>query len=270
MVGSSMLQERIDNGVDYLFIAVLFGGTWLLGRASRLWRTRVSRAEQHQNDLARLAVAEERLRIARELHDVLAHSLTVIAVQADAADAALARDSALAREPLRVIAATARNSLNEIRDMLHLLRSQDDPADESARASLALRPAPGLGTIDELIANARKAGLTVESRVAHGIGPLSPVIDLAAYRIVEEALTNVAKHAGPTSVRVDIRRSSENLELEVSNALGTPGPKPVSAGVGLLGVRERVMLVGGTLEVGAVENGEWRLRAELPLDGGVR
>lgn len=266
MVGSSMLQERVDNGVDYLFIVILFGGTWLLGRASRLWRSRVSHAEQHQHDLARLAVAEERLRIARELHDVVAHSLSIIAVQADAAEAALAHDPALAGEPLRAINASARGSLHEIRDMLQLLRSEDETDAEGE----ALRPVPGLDAIEELVANAAKSGLNVHSSIERGVGIIPPAVDLAAYRIVQEALTNVAKHAGSVAASVVVRRTSESVELEVSNAPGQARPKVVSAGVGLLGIRERVALLGGTLHTGRTGDGGFLLRAELPLDGGTR
>jgi signal transduction histidine kinase len=266
MVGTSMLEERVDNGVDYLFIVVLFGGTWLLGRASRLWRGRVNHAEQRQHDLARIAVAEERLRIARELHDVVAHSLSVISVQADAADAALARDPALAHEPLRAIHASARGSLHEIRDMLQLLRSEDDDTD----ADSTLRPTPGLAAIDELLASAERAGLTVDATIEPGAENIPPVIDLASYRIVQEALTNVAKHAGAVAARVIVRRASDRLELEVTNAPGTSRPKIASAGVGLLGIRERVELVGGTLRSGPTPEGGWQVRAELPLNGGAR
>jgi signal transduction histidine kinase len=266
MVGSSLLQERVDNGVDYLFIVILFGGTWLLGRASRLWRTRVSHAEQHQHDLARLAVAEERLRIARELHDVVAHSLSIIAVQADAAEAALAHDPVLAGEPLRAIKASARGSLREIRDMLQLLRSDD----ETDVGGEALRPVPGLAALDELVAGAAKSGLTIRSSIEGNLGALPPAVDLAAYRIVQEALTNVARHAGPVAATVVIRRTPQSVELEVENAPGAARARIVSAGVGLLGIRERVALLGGTLDTGRTDGGGYRLSAELPLDGGTR
>lgn len=265
MVGATLLQESADNGVDYLFIVIVFGGTWLLGRASRLWRTRVSHAERHQHDVAKLAVAEERLRIARELHDVIAHSLTVIAVQADAAQAALAHDPVLAREPLHAINTNARSSLHEIRDMLQLLRG-----DEADARGEPLRPAPGLDAIGELVDNARRAGLTVECSIEGEAVALPPAVDLAAYRIVQEALTNVARHAGPVAATVAIRRSLDAVELEVCNAPGVVTDKVVSAGVGLLGVSERVALLGGTLHTGRTSDGGYRLRALLPLDGGAR
>jgi signal transduction histidine kinase len=257
MVAVELVEERVTNGTDYLFIILLFGGVWLLGRASRLWRNRVSRAEQHQQDLAKLAVSDERVRIARELHDVVAHSLSVIAVQADAAGAALDRAPELAREPLNVINATARGSLHEIRDMLQLLRSDDDD----------LRPAPGLGALDELLESAENAGLTVERRLDLAREPLPQVVDLAAYRILQEALTNVARHAGAVAVTVTVGESDGALQLEIVNAAGSSPRKLASAGVGLLGIRERVALLGGTLETGPTASGGFRLFARLPTEG---
>jgi uncharacterized protein (TIGR03382 family) len=125
-VGALLVQERIDNGVDYVFVLLLFGGLWLLGRLSRYWRGRVSTAEQRQHETARLAVAEERVRIARELHDIVAHSLSVIAVQSDAAEAALAVAPGRALAPVQTIRSTARSALGEIRRMLDVLRTDDD------------------------------------------------------------------------------------------------------------------------------------------------
>jgi signal transduction histidine kinase len=257
MVAVILIEEKISAGQDYLFIILLFGGLWLLGRASRLWRGRVTRAEQHERDLARLAVSDERMRIARELHDVVAHSLSVIAVQADAAGAALDHDPALAREPLRVINTTARSSLGEIRDMLQLLRTDDGE----------LRPAPGLAALDELLASARDAGLAVEADLRLGERAVPPVVDLAAYRILQEALTNAARHAGAVAVALSVVDSADAVELSVENAAGGPAGKVASAGVGLLGIRERVALLGGTLEAGTVPGGGYRLAVRLPLEG---
>jgi signal transduction histidine kinase len=266
-VAALFLQERIDNGPDYLFIVLLFGGTWLLGRASRLWRTRVSHAEQHQRDLARLAVAEERVRIARELHDSVAHSLSVIAVQSDAAEAALGHDPDRAHEPLRAINASARGSLHEIRDMLHLLRTDDVNTVEkrTVDGEHELRPAPGLGALDTLLATARQSGLAIETDLGD-LGDLPAVVDLAAYRIVQEALTNVRKHAGSVSVTLVIRRSGGSVELEVANSPGVPTIRPVGSGLGLLGIRERVALLGGTLQTGTTGGGGFRLAVCLPLE----
>lgn len=260
MVVTILAEEKVSEGQDYLFIILLFGGVWLLGRASRLWRGRVTRAEQHQRDLALLAVSDERVRIARELHDIVAHSLSVIAVQADAADAALERDPPRAREPLRVIHETARSSLGEIRDMLQLLRADDGE----------VRPARGLSALDELLASARDAGLAVESHMNLGGHIVPPVVDFAAYRILQEALTNVARHAGAVSVSMTVEASDEALELTVTNAPGRTPRKVASAGVGLLGIRERVSLLGGSLDTGEVAGGGFRLVARLPLEGRTR
>ncbi|MEO6944653.1 MAG: ATP-binding protein, partial [Lacisediminihabitans sp.] len=135
---------------------------------------------------------------------------------------------------------------------------------------VTLRPVPGLNAIKELIANAGKTGLTVESTIEEELGVLPPAVDLAAYRIVQEALTNVVRHAGPVATTVIIRRSTGSVELEVINAPGLAKSKVTGAGVGLVGIRERVALLGGTLQTGGTSDGGYRLRAELPLDGGTR
>ncbi|MBX3090125.1 MAG: sensor histidine kinase [Cryobacterium sp.] len=257
MVVTILIEEKVSAGQDYLFIILLFGGLWLLGRASRLWRGRVTRAEQHEQDLARIAVADERVRIARELHDVVAHSLSVIALQADAAGAALETDPTRAREPLQVINTTARNSLGEIREILHLLRAD----------SSELRPTPGLAALDDLLQTAKDAGLDISARVHLGEKPIPPVVDLAAYRILQEALTNAARHAGAVSVALEVRVTGEAVELSVENAGGAAARKTKGAGVGLVGIRERVNLLGGSLDAAPIPGGGFRLAARLPLEG---
>jgi signal transduction histidine kinase len=252
LVVALLIEERIDNGVDYLFIALLFGGTWLLGRASRLWRTRVRRVEQEQEQLARLAVAEERVRIARDLHDIIAHSLSVITVQADAAEAALDHDPERARQPLTAITATARASINEIRDVVQVLRSDDAEP----------RHTPGLSAAPELIADARRAGLELEASLADTAG-LPTVVDAAGYRILQEALTNATRHARGATARVVVARDAESLTIEVVNGPGTSTQR--GGGMGLLGMRERALAVGGTLETEAGVDGGFRLLARLPL-----
>jgi signal transduction histidine kinase len=255
LVGALLIEERVDNGVDYLFIVLLFGGAWLLGRASRLWRTRVRHVEQHQEQLARLAVAEERVRIARDLHDIIAHSLSVITVQADAAEAALDHDPELAREPLTAITATARASINEIREVVQVLRS--DEVEPSRTPSMSAAP--------ERIADARRAGADLEVSLADTRG-LPTVIDAAGYRILQEALTNVVRHARGTWARVVVARDTDALDIEVANGPGAPSQR--GGGMGLLGMRERVLAVGGTFEAGATGDGGFRLHARLPLRPG--
>lgn len=259
-MGILLIEERIDNGPDYVFIAVLFGGTWLLGRASRLWRGRVTRAEREQAQLARLAVAEERTRIARDLHDIVAHSLSVISVQSDAAGAALEHDPALAREPLRVIGESARRSLHEIRDVLHLLRTDEGEP---------LQPMAGLDAVDDLIEDGRRRGLEIESDIAvHA--PLPTVTDRAAYRIVQESLTNAVKHAPGSRVRVQVqvqvRDDDETVDIDVVNSAGASTPPTGRPGIGLIGIRERALALRGTFEAARHGDG-FRVHVTLPLVG---
>jgi len=264
MVAALLIEEHIDNGVDYLFILLLFGGLWLLGRTSRHWRGRVSTAEQRQRDAARLAVAEERVRIARDLHDVVAHSLSVIAVQSDAAEAALERDPVRAVEPVRAIRSTARGALTEIRGLLDVLRTDD--------AALPGTGSPGISAIDRLVASARAAGVPVEYHAELTDAPLSPAIDLAAYRIVQECLTNVIKHAHGAATVVTVQQSARALRLSVAN--GTPSHaaraeaadgRQTSGGYGLVGVRERARAVGGSMSAGTTDEGGFRVAIDVPL-----
>jgi signal transduction histidine kinase len=252
-----IVEERIDNGVDYLFVVLLFGGLWLLGRASRLWLGRVTRAEQHQADLARIAVAEERVSIARDLHDIVAHSLSVIAVQADAAEAALQHHPDRAVEPVRVIRSSARDSLADIRRLLHVLRMDDDTTD----------PAPGLEAMTTLIGAAHAAGIPLELSVDTGADAVPAIVDLAAYRIVQESLTNVIKHAPGMPTRVTITRNVDAIQLEVTNVMPRIAPRDsTGAGLGLVGIRERVAALDGALSVGPTGDGHYRVHATLPLE----
>jgi signal transduction histidine kinase len=257
IVAALLIGERIDNGVDYLFILLLFGGVWLLGRASRSWRSRVTAAERSKYEAARLAVAQERVRLARDLHDVVAHSLSVIAVQSDAAEAALLHDPARAREPVRAIRATARESLNEIRLMLDVLRT-DETDLPGARS-------PGISAIGGLMDAARAAGLPVHERIELTDAPLPAAIDLAVYRIVQECLTNVMTHASGASVDVRLVQLSDALSLRISNPLADGHPEAtLREGYGLVGMRERVLAVGGEVSAGAAD-GEYVVSVRVPL-----
>jgi signal transduction histidine kinase len=252
MLALLLIQERLDNGVDYLFIAILFGGTWLLGRSSRRWLHRIRTVEHDQAQLAKLAVADERLHIARELHDTVAHSLSVIAVQA----AALEHDPRLAQEPLAAISTSARRSLGEIRTVLFQLR---DESDDTSR-----RPLLGLAQLDELVDAARHSGIKLESEVKLGADPLPPAIDRAAYRIVQESLTNVARHAPRTAaaLRIEVRDRRLRIEVENKRTVGSSGAS--GAGVGLVGIGERAHAVGGVLEAGPCGD-IFRVSVVLPL-----
>jgi signal transduction histidine kinase len=238
LVAVLLLEERIDNGVDYLFIVVLFGAVWLLGRAARSWRIRLSAAERRQQTTARLAVAEERVRLARELHDVVAHSLGVIAVQADAADAALHTDPTRAVEPVRAIRDSARAALTEVRSLLGMLRSDDGehPGTQS----------PGISAITSLVEPVRAAGVPVRLEMQLGDDSIPAAVDLAAYRIAQECLTNVLKHGG-SDTEVVVVQSRDELSIRVSNETSGMHAASDAPGYGLVGIRERVAFLGGAV-----------------------
>ncbi|HET8971049.1 MAG TPA: sensor histidine kinase [Candidatus Nanopelagicales bacterium] len=259
LVGVLWLQEIHDHGSDYLFILVVFGGTWLLGRLVRSWRQRATAAEANQQLRADTAVADERARIARELHDMVAHAVSVIVIQSDAAEAALDRDPELAREPLRAIKTSSREALDEMRRLLHLLRTDDDGA---------LAPQPGLADLPALLGSVRRAGLPVQLEVSGEEANLPPGVDLAAYRIVQEALTNVLKHAGPAPTRVSVCYRPAEIGVVVTNAAGAPPPGvPAGAGRGLIGIRERAAVMGGELTAGPDRDGGFGVAARLPRRG---
>jgi signal transduction histidine kinase len=222
-------------------------------------------------------VAEERGRIARELHDVVAHSVSVMVVQAGAARRTLAASPEQAATALGQIELTGRQALVELRRLLGLLRD-----DEAGDADLA--PQPSLAHLESLAAAAREAGLPVEVAVEGEPQPLPAGVDLSAYRIVQEALTNSLKHSGPGRARILVRYGVHDLRLEIrddgpagngqrkgqASAFGRqPADSPRRerrAGHGLIGMRERVALFGGTLETGSLPGGGYRVAARLPLD----
>jgi len=220
--------------VNYLFIAVLMvAGPWMAGFMLR-------RREQQGIELAAAAVGDERLRIARELHDVVGHSLGVIAVQAGAERATLPGDApASTRETLATIEQTTREALAEMRRLLSVMRGADGEAEPRA-------PQPTLAHVDGILDAARLAGWSAELQVEGDPAALSPGVDLAAYRIVQEAVTNAVRHSRGTHTEVTIRHLADQLQLEVRDN-GKPGPTPQHGGYGLAGMRERAALYGGTV-----------------------
>jgi signal transduction histidine kinase len=249
-----------DVAGEWLFL----GGVWLLGRWVRQRRHRTEDLERHaaalaadREALAREAVADERARIAREMHDAVAHSVSVMVLQAGAAEQVLAASPERARESLMTIQDTGREAIVELRRMLGLLR---DPV---ADASLA--PQPSVGRLDALLEQVRAAGLPVELTVEGEPRRLPPGIDRSAYRIVQEGLTNTLKHAGPAHASVRLRYGDRALELEVlDDGRGSGGTS--GGGFGLLGMRERAALYGGVLAADARPDGGYALRARLPLE----
>jgi signal transduction histidine kinase len=239
---------------------------WVLGDSMRYRRAyyanleeRAARLERERDAQARIAAVAERARIARELHDVIAHNVSVMVVQADGASYALASDPVRAREALAAISATGRQALAEMRRLLGVLRREEGGAVE-ARA-----PQPGIGELGELLDQARTAGLPVSFTVEGVPQPLPGGTALAAYRIVQESLTNTRKHAGPVaSASVVLRYSPDALVLTISDD-GRGAAAPDGTGHGLTGMRERVALDGGSVAAGPRPGGGFEVVATLPL-----
>ena len=239
---------------------------WVLGDSMRYRRAyyanleeRAARLERERDAQARIAAVAERARIARELHDVIAHNVSVMVVQADGASYALASDPGRAKEALAAISATGRQALGEMRRLLGVLRREEGGTVE-ARA-----PQPGIGELGELLEQARIAGLPVSFTVEGVPQPLPSGTALAAYRIVQESLTNTRKHAGPVaSASVVLRYSPDTLVLTISDD-GRGAAAPDGAGHGLTGMRERVALYGGSVAAGPRPAGGFEVVATLPL-----
>ncbi|MFF5489276.1 sensor histidine kinase [Streptomyces virginiae] len=230
-------------------------------------RERAERAERTRDEEARRRVAEERLRIARDLHDVVAHHIALVNVQAGVAAHVMDRRPDQAKEALAHVRDASRSALNELRATVGLLRQSGDP-------EAPTEPAPGLGVLDELVDTFRHAGLPVEVIVQLedvAAGPLPAAVDLAAYRVIQEALTNVRKHAGPgAKAEVSVVRVGPSVEVTVLDDGGEsadPAPEPgdPGGGHGLLGMRERTGALGGTCFVGPRFGGGYRVHAILPL-----
>jgi signal transduction histidine kinase len=252
---------------EVVFSGALIAGIWLVGRyAGRRHRraeqlaTYAASIEFDQEQRAREAIVAERARIARELHDVVAHSVSLMGVQAGAARTLLEADPERARNALLLIEATARDAVAELRRLLGVLRADDQIPD--------LAPQPGLAEVAPLIGEVRDAGITLGVRVEGEQRPLSPGVDLAAYRLVQEALTNVVKHAGPCTAELHIRYSGDMVEIEVTDdgrtELANKQAGPPACGHGLIGMRERVAVYGGSLDAGPIPGRGFLVRAVLP------
>jgi signal transduction histidine kinase len=247
---------------DYLFVALLYGLAWGTGYALRQRATRIGELDQEAHDLRQRqaereqqAIAEERGRIARELHDIVSHSISVITIQAQALRRRLRADQTAEIDDLRDIEDTARQAMAEMRRLLGVLRA-DGPA--------ALATQPGLEQLGRLVADTRAAGVDVDVRTEGDPVALAPGLDLAAYRVVQEALTNCRKHALGASAIVVIRYDRDCVELQIENDGGDVPVSAANGGHGLIGMRERVALYGGTLEAGPRPGGGFAVRARLP------
>jgi signal transduction histidine kinase len=253
-----------NSAADYGFIEAFVIAAWLAGRAIRIRQIRADelfeqtvRLQVEREAHVREAAGRERSRIARELHDIISHSVSVMVVQAGAAEQVLDHDRAQAKESLRSIQDTGRQARLELRRLLGLMRADGE--------SPALAPQPGLGDLVALAEQLRQSGLEVELD-ANIDPPLSPGLDLAAYRVVQEALTNALKHGGPGRAHVRVRHERDALEIEVLNRGRAPTPNE-AGGFGLIGMRERIAMYRGELEHAAYEDG-YRLRARFPLSAG--
>jgi signal transduction histidine kinase len=258
--------EPLDEVVPVWFV---LAGTWGFGRWMRrrgvetaALAARAEIAEREREEQAARAVAQERARIARELHDLVAHSMGVIVIQSQGAQRTLDTNPERVRESLRAIETTSRDGLSELRRLLGLLT---DPDTEDADG-----PQPSLDRLEDLVAQVREAGLPIELTIEAKAAPqLAPGVQLAAYRIVQEALTNILKHAGPASACVTVQFANGHLEVEVTD--DGAGPRSTtSPGHGLVGMRERVVLYGGALEAGGRPDGGYRIHARLPVGGETR
>jgi signal transduction histidine kinase len=242
---------------------LVFAIALLVGRDLRRRRQRVAdledraaQLEREREEQAQQAVAEERGRIARELHDVIAHSVSVIVVQAQAGPH-LVDDPQRVVGVFRAIESSGRDALVELRRLLGILRSEDE--------ELAIGPQPGLGSLQSLVEQMHTAGLPVQLRIEGESVHLPAGVDLSAYRIVQEALTNVVKHAGGAAAEVVIRYGPSVLELAIVDDGHGRATSRNGAGHGLIGMRERVALYGGTLEAGTKDGGGYAVRARLPF-----
>jgi signal transduction histidine kinase len=273
--------SALGNRTTLLGDLVAVAAAWWLGDGTRrrqdaiaAARQRAAELERAREELARTAVIEERLRIARELHDVVAHSMSIIAVQSGVGAHVLDSQPEEARKALDAVEVTSRQALTEMRRLLGVLRQEAEPAG-------SLTPSPGLAEVDALAAEVAKAGARVEVRI-EGTRPELPLgLDLSAYRIVQEALTNVVRHAGPATAWVRIRYAADAVDLEVVDdglvsAFGRQESDSDrqnrrsgrSAGHGILGMRERAALYGGTLDAGPLPGGGFRVAAHLPVEPG--
>jgi signal transduction histidine kinase len=252
---------------DFIFVPALFAVAWTIGLALRARsakaeaaEVRAERAERERETAARIAVAEERARIVRELHDVVAHAVSVMVLQVGAVRHQLPEDLEEDREALEDVERAGRTALAEMRRLLGAMRRDTDDVE--------LAPQPGLAVLEPLLDDVRKAGLEVAMSIEGEPVTVSRALDLSAYRIVQEALTNVLKHADATRADVEIRYLPTELRIEVRD--DGRGGAITGAGHGLVGVGERVKLFGGEMSAGAANGRGFVLEARLPLGRDVR
>jgi signal transduction histidine kinase len=244
---------------ELIWLSFPLVGIFVISAAAARHSEQAREAEErvrHTEEEARRAVEDERNRITRELHDVLAHSVSVMTVQASAVRRLLKPEQQREREALMTVEETGRQALSEMRRLLGIMRTEEEVP--------ALAPQPGLGTLPALVEQVRQSGLPVELTVEGEPVKLPAGVDLSAYRIVQEALTNALKHAGPAHAWVAVRYVGDDVEIEVANDGRSQGEND-SGGHGLVGMRERVALYGGSLQAGRRPTGGFTVRVLLPI-----
>jgi signal transduction histidine kinase len=250
-----LADSRHHNISDVVFVATLFTPPYVLGRLMHRLAAQKVMIEQREELVTREAVRAERDRIARELHDVIAHSVSAMVVQTAAAQDLVRTDPERAERVLRDVAETGRLALAETGRLLHVIRDETD--------ELGLHPAPGLADLAQLVERFRASGLDVELQVEDGLPPLPAGIDVSAYRIAEEALTNALRHGGG-SVSMSVSMRGSDVLIKASNPQGGHRSS-IGSGLGLRGMAERVSVLGGTLRHG-ISDGRFELDATLPGD----
>lgn len=253
--------------VDIPYNAFLFGSSWVLGDSLRARRAYIEQVEERERLLAserveraRATVAEERARIARELHDIVAHSVSVMVLQANAGERIMPTRPEQAIEHFAVIQSTGRQALVELRRLLGVLRGSSEEGE--------LRPQPQLADIATLAGQARRSGLATSLEIESGLDGLPEAVQVSAYRVVQEALTNAMRHGDAASAAIMLRRIDSDLEIEVrDDGRRLASSEPIRAGHGLIGMRERVQLFGGTLEAGPLPGKGFHVNARFPLNG---
>lgn len=266
--GAAGVAEDAFPTVPLLFGGLVWGGAWVIGDRVRQRRARIDeleeqlrRAEREAARERRLAAAEERTRIARDLHDSAGHAINVILVQAGAARLLAKQDPERAQAALETIEEVARETLGEIDQLVRALREDDHPEERGG----TVEPPLGVAALETLVQRHRSAGLAVGVRTRGARRPLPPGLDQAAYRILQEALTNAAKH-GRGTAEVELSFGPSALNLTVTNPAASNG-SPAADGHGLVGMRERAALLGGNLEA-STSDGRFRVQARLPYDAG--
>ena len=256
-------NSRTQSAGDWVWSFVTFTVAWAVGfglnqkfREADEARERAARLEREREERARTAVAEERARIARELHDIVGHSVSVMTVQTAGVRSLLRPHQEREREALQVVEQTGREALAEMRRLVGVLRRPEEAP--------ALAPQPSLEHLDRLVEQAQEAGLPVVLRVEGDPVQLPAGVDLTAYRLVQEGLTNAMKHARAKHAEVLVRYEHDHVDVTVSDD-GSGDGKGESGGHGLVGMRERVSVYGGDLEAGRLPEGGYRLHARLPL-----